>query len=161
MKIYSAALFLILSLTGCISNGQEKDTNTKKETYAVVKTEQQWKQQLSDEEYHVLREKGTEYAFSGKYDKFYEDGVYLCKGCSTPLFKSENKFNSGTGWPSFDQAIKGNVGYDTDYDLGYARTEIHCNTCGGHLGHVFNDGPKKTTGKRYCINSVSLDFKPE
>ena len=161
MRIYSFTLFLLLSLTSCITNGQENSESSENKTYTVVKTEQEWKQQLTEQEYYVLREKGTEYAFSGIYDKFYEDGVYLCKACNTPLFQSENKFNSGTGWPSFDQAIKNNVGYDTDYDLGYARTEVHCNTCGGHLGHVFNDGPKNTTGKRYCVNSVSLNFKPQ
>ena len=161
MRIYSFTLLLLLSLTSCITNGQENSESSENKTYTVVKTEQEWKQQLTEQEYYVLREKGTEYAFSGIYDKFYEDGVYLCKACNTPLFQSENKFNSGTGWPSFDQAIKNNVGYDTDYDLGYARTEVHCNTCGGHLGHVFNDGPKNTTGKRYCVNSVSLNFKPQ
>ena len=161
MRITSLVLIAIFSLTSCLTQGQEPKSKKSKHSYSVVKTEQEWKQQLTEQEYYVLREQGTEYAFSGKYDKFYETGTYLCKACATPLFESEHKFNSGTGWPSFDRGIKGNIGYDTDYDLGYARTEVHCNTCGGHLGHVFNDGPKKTTGKRYCVNSVSLAFKPE
>lgn len=149
---------LALIIFSCTSNAQEQKQQ-KKEHYKVVKTDAEWKAQLTPMEFYVLRKAGTERAFTGKYDKFYKDGVYNCKACSTPLFKSNHKFNSGTGWPSFDTAIKGNVGYDTDYDLGYARTEIHCNTCGGHLGHVFNDGPSDTTGKRYCVNSVSLQFE--
>ncbi|MFD0962488.1 peptide-methionine (R)-S-oxide reductase MsrB [Pseudofulvibacter geojedonensis] len=142
----------------CQSNtAQDKKNSSKK----VQKTELEWKKQLTSLEYNVLREKGTERAFTGKYDKFYENGTYLCKGCDTPLFLSENKFNSGTGWPSFDAGIKGNIGYDSDNYLGYTRTEIHCNTCKGHLGHVFDDGPSETTGKRYCVNSVSLLFAPK
>lgn len=154
-----ASLIVVMSLFfSCQTNSQEKKQEEKK--YAVTKSDSEWKAQLDDLEYYVLRQAGTESAFSGMYDKFYKKGVYLCKGCDTPLFKSDNKFNSGTGWPSFDTAIKGNVGYDTDYAIGYARTEIHCNTCGGHLGHVFDDGPRDTTGKRYCVNSVSLNFEP-
>jgi peptide-methionine (R)-S-oxide reductase len=149
-------LLIFFLLIGCQSNAQKKQTYPK-----VNKTNQEWKNQLTSVEYNVLRKAGTERAFSGKYDKFYEKGMYTCKGCNTPLFESEHKYDSGSGWPSFDTAIEKNVGYITDKDLGYVRTEIHCNSCNGHLGHVFNDGPKNTTGKRYCINSVSLSFVVE
>ncbi|WP_152286547.1 peptide-methionine (R)-S-oxide reductase MsrB [Flavicella marina] len=126
----------------------------------VVKTESEWKQILSDSEYYVLREKGTEQAGSGVYNKHYEKGVYNCAGCNTPLFRSENKYNSYSGWPSFDRFIKSNVEEIEDTSYGMKRTEVVCAICDGHLGHVFNDGPKETTGLRYCINSVSLKFKP-
>lgn len=153
------ALLLIVSMIfSCKSKGQESE---KKETFPVTKTEAEWKAELTDMEYFVLREAGTERAFSSALNKEYRKGTFHCAACNTPLFKSENKFDSGTGWPSFDQEIKGNVAFSTDYDLGYARTEEHCATCGGHLGHVFNDGPKDTTGKRHCINGVALDFVPE
>lgn len=153
------ALLLIVSMIfSCKSKGQESE---KKETFPVTKTEAEWKAELTDMEYYVLREAGTERAFSSALNKEYRKGTFHCAACNTPLFKSENKFDSGTGWPSFDQEIEGNVAFSTDYDLGYARTEEHCATCGGHLGHVFNDGPKDTTGKRHCINGVALDFVPE
>ena len=123
-----------------------------------MKTDKDWKEILSPEAYHILREKGTERAFTGKYDKHFEKGVYVCAGCSMELFDSSSKFNSHCGWPSFDRAIKGSIEYDVDYKLGYARTELKCSKCGGHLGHVFKDGPKETTGKRHCINSAALNF---
>jgi len=145
----------IILLLSCQSNAQKNNTDVK-----IQKTDIQWKNELSSIEYYVLRESGTERAFTGTYNKFYKDGLYHCNGCDTPLFKSKHKFDSGTGWPSFDTAIKENVSYDSDINIGYTRTEIHCTTCGGHLGHVFNDGPKETTGKRYCVNSVSLIFYP-
>jgi len=153
-KIFTILPFILL--LSCQSNAQKTNSVTK-----IQKTATEWKNVLSPTEYYVLRESGTERAFTGKYNKFYKDGTYHCKGCNTPLFKSKHKFDSRTGWPSFDTAIKGNVGYDSDKNLGYTRTEIHCKVCNGHLGHVFNDGPKKTTGKRYCVNSVSLNFYPK
>ncbi|WP_336070954.1 peptide-methionine (R)-S-oxide reductase MsrB [Mesoflavibacter sp. CH_XMU1404-2] len=153
------ALLLIISMVfSCKSKGQETE---KKETFPIAKTEAEWKAELTDMEYYVLREAGTERAFSSALNKEYRKGTFHCAACNTPLFKSENKFDSGTGWPSFDQEIEGNVAFSTDYDLGYARTEEHCATCGGHLGHVFNDGPKDTTGERHCINGVALNFVPE
>lgn len=156
--MYKTLSILILSLLllNCQQNTAQ-ESNSKK----IRKTTAEWKKQLNALEFYVLREQGTERAFTGVYDKFYKKGTYHCKGCNTPLFKSNHKFNSGTGWPSFDTPIKNNVAYTTDYELGYARTEIHCSICNGHLGHVFNDGPKETTGKRYCVNSVSLQFNPE
>jgi peptide-methionine (R)-S-oxide reductase len=121
------------------------------------KPEQDWKEKLSEEEYRILREAGTERPFSGKYNMHFEDGTYKCAGCDTPLFVSNTKFDSGCGWPSFDEAIEGNVTYKQDRKLGMLRTEILCTNCGGHLGHVFDDGPTDT-GKRYCVNSLSLNF---
>ena len=117
-----------------------------------------WKENLSEESYRILREKGTEPPFSGKYNLHFENGYYLCKACENPLFKSGQKFDSGCGWPSFDDAIKGSVKNILDKSHGMIRTEIVCNNCGGHLGHVFNDGPTET-GQRYCVNSLSVDFK--
>ncbi len=159
MIMKKIALLLVVTLMfSCKSKGQDKD---EKKSFSVSKTDSQWKAELTDMEYYVLREAGTERAFSSPLNNEYRSGTFHCAACNTPLFKSENKFDSGTGWPSFDQEIKGNVAFSTDYDLGYARTEEHCATCGGHLGHVFNDGPKDTTGKRHCINGVALDFVPE
>ncbi|WP_412560694.1 peptide-methionine (R)-S-oxide reductase MsrB [Winogradskyella sp. MIT101101] len=152
-------LFTLSLLFSCNSSAQKKDKQ-EKETFPVTKTEAEWKEQLTDKQYYVLREAGTERPFSSPLNKNYEEGVYHCAACDTPLFESEHKFDSGTGWPSFDREIEGNVAFSTDYDIGYARTEEHCATCGGHLGHVFNDGPKETTGKRHCINGVALKFVP-
>ena len=124
-------------------------------------SEDKWKKKLTKEQYGVLREKGTEPAFTGKYWNHHEKGIYKCAGCGAPLFSSEKKFDSGTGWPSFDQPIdKEIVEEKSDKSHGMIRTEVLCSNCGGHLGHVFNDGPK-TTSCRYCINSVSLEFDKE
>jgi len=121
-------------------------------------SEKKWKDILTQEQFRILREKGTEPPFSGVFNTHFEDGTYFCAGCNAPLFKSETKFNSGCGWPSFDASIKGSIKYSVDKSLGMIRTEILCNSCNGHLGHVFNDGPTDT-GTRYCVNSISLDFK--
>ncbi|MEI8249052.1 MAG: peptide-methionine (R)-S-oxide reductase MsrB [Candidatus Taylorbacteria bacterium] len=122
--------------------------------------EEEIKKKLTPEEYHVLREKGTEAPFSGKLLHEERTGMYTCKVCNTPLFSSEAKFDSGTGWPSFDQALPGTVITKEDNEFGMRRTEILCAKCGSHLGHVFDDGPTKT-GKRYCLNSVCLDILPQ
>jgi len=151
--------FTLVLFFSCNSIAQKKNQDAEK-IYKITKTEAEWKAQLTSKEYNVLRQAGTERAFTSDLNKNNTSGIYLCKGCDTPLFNSKHKFDSGTGWPSFDREIKGNVDFSTDYNLGYARTEEHCATCGGHLGHVFNDGPKKTTGKRHCINGVSLKFVP-
>lgn len=116
---------------------------------------------LSDEQKAVLFEKATEAPFTGAFLYNSDDGDYVCANCGSRLFHSDTKYDSACGWPSFDQAIKGAVKEDIDTSLGMRRTEISCATCGGHLGHVFDDGPIETTGTRYCINSLSLDFKPQ
>ncbi|MDT8347479.1 MAG: peptide-methionine (R)-S-oxide reductase MsrB [Flavobacteriaceae bacterium] len=127
-------------------------------TYKVQKTEAQWQAELPDAVYKVLRQAYTERPFSSSLNNNYEKGLYQCAGCSAALYRSENKYDSGSGWPSFDRSIKNAVAYDVDYKLGYKRTEVHCANCGGHLGHVFDDGPSDTTGKRHCINGLALTF---
>lgn len=156
-KLISFLAFLLL--INCTSKAQI--TPKEKKTYKIVKTDAAWKKQLTDKQYYVLREAGTERAFSSPLNKNYKPGIYVCTACKTELYKSEHKYDSGSGWPSFDRAIKGSVELDVDYKIGYARTELKCNTCGGHLGHSFDDGPEKTTGKRHCINGVALEFIPE
>jgi peptide-methionine (R)-S-oxide reductase len=129
--------------------------------FNVQKTEKEWEEQLSREEYYILRQKGTERPFTGEFNMHFENGDYHCKGCGAKLFESEHKFESGCGWPSFDQAVEGAIEYIRDTSHGMIRTETVCANCGGHLGHVFNDGPRETTGMRYCINSISIGFEPE
>ena len=155
-------IFIIFTLLlfNCNSSAQKQKNNTTN-SFKVNKTDAQWQAELSEMEYLVLRQAATERPFSSPFNKNYEVGIYVCTACQTPLFNSEHKFDSGTGWPSFDKTIEGNVAFSTDNDLGYIRVEEHCATCGGHLGHVFTDGPKDTTGERHCINGVALTFIPE
>jgi peptide-methionine (R)-S-oxide reductase len=122
----------------------------------------EWREKLTPEQYHILREAGTERAFTGKYDKHYDAGEYYCAGCGQKLFGSEDKYNSGCGWPAFTEPAEGEVVEEhRDVSHGMVRTEVTCSNCGGHLGHVFPDGPRDRGGLRYCINSAALDFEPE
>ena len=138
---------------------KEHGMKTKKQK-EVNLSDEEWQKKLTPEEYHILREKGTERPFTGKYDKFYEQGVYKCAGCDTELFISAAKYNSECGWPAFYESLPGKIDESSDNSFGMTRVEITCEKCGGHLGHVFNDGPQPT-GLRYCVNSASLDFDPE
>ncbi|MBE9166131.1 peptide-methionine (R)-S-oxide reductase MsrB [Pleurocapsales cyanobacterium LEGE 06147] len=130
---------------------------TTNENFEIQKTEQEWRESLTPEQFRVLRKHGTERAGTSPLDKQYAKGIYVCAGCGQPLFTSETKFNSGTGWPSFNAPIENAVGTSVDRSLFMTRTEVHCSRCGGHLGHVFNDGPRPT-GRRYCMNGVALNF---
>jgi peptide-methionine (R)-S-oxide reductase len=125
--------------------------------FEIARSEAEWKKILTPEQFHILRQHGTERAGTSPLDKEYGKGVYVCAGCELPLFRSETKFDSRTGWPSFWAPIEGAVGTTTDTSFFMTRTEVHCRRCGGHLGHVFDDGPKPT-GLRYCINGVALKF---
>ncbi|MGB5227010.1 MAG: peptide-methionine (R)-S-oxide reductase MsrB [Eudoraea sp.] len=164
MKKY-VCIILLISM-GCKGVSQEKEAVTEKgeeqkEAFKVVKSEEEWRKELTEMQFYILRKAGTENPGSSELLKNKMAGTYVCVGCGTALFKSEYKFDSGTGWPSFDREIEGNVAFDVDYKIGYKRTEEHCAVCGGHLGHVFEDGPRETTGLRHCINGAALQFVPE
>ena len=165
MRIIFFSLFLFF---GCYVNSQETSVDDSAFTEAdfpetiskIEKSEKEWKKELNEQEYYVLRKKGTERPFTGKYWDNKKEGIYCCSGCGLALFDSKTKYKSGTGWPSFYAPVDEKyISNDFDFDIGYRRTELLCARCGGHLGHVFEDGPKPT-GLRYCINSVSLDFVP-
>ena len=160
MKKSFIVTLVLISSFGLIScTAQTKKMDNKE--FKISKTDAEWKAALSPEQYNVLREKGTEIAFTGEYWKNYNEGVYHCAGCNTPLFNADTKFKSGSGWPSFWEPInEDNVKIVVDKSFGMVREEVVCGVCGGHLGHVFNDGPKPT-GLRYCLNSASLDFEVE
>lgn len=152
--VVAVAAFVAFSFLG--SRAEEK----KAEKFPVTKTDAEWKKLLSPEAYRVLRREDTERPYSSSLEKNTAAGTYRCAGCGQELFSSQTKFDSGCGWPSFYQPVsKKAVGNKTDYKLVVARTEVHCSHCGGHLGHVFDDGPKPT-GKRFCINGAALEFVP-
>jgi peptide-methionine (R)-S-oxide reductase len=156
LKTTSLAIIAIF-LGSC---GAQSSTKTEDSmAYNVEKSDSAWKAELSEDEYRVLRQKGTERPHTGAYDQLWDTGTYVCKGCGSELFKSTTKFDAGCGWPSFYQGIKSDAIKEIqDRTLGMTRTEVVCANCGGHLGHVFNDGFGQPTGLRYCINSVSLGF---
>ncbi|MGF1648952.1 MAG: peptide-methionine (R)-S-oxide reductase MsrB [Hyphomicrobiaceae bacterium] len=155
-RSFSAAL---AAAAGIGALGKSVEAEAGKRTFEIEKTEAEWRALLTPEQFYVLREHGTERAFTSPLDKLYEAGTYHCAGCDLALFESETKYDSGTGWPSFWQPIEGAIGTSVDYVLFYPRTEVHCRRCGGHLGHVFNDGPRPT-GLRYCMNGIAMTFKP-
>ncbi len=151
MKVYMTILSMCSFFLACTQNSE--NMSTKDNAY--------WKENLSSEAYRVLREKGTEMAFTGKYYHFDKKGIYCCAGCNQPLFDSKHKYDSGSGWPSFYQSINSNaIKRVQDASHGMNRIEIVCSNCNGHLGHVFNDGPKPT-GERHCVNSISLKFEDQ
>lgn len=159
MKNVILLLVAVFTFSSCQSQ-EKKEVSRKGNTSKIQKTDAEWKKELTPEQYEVLRKKGTERAFTGEYYDHFEKGKYVCAACGNVLFNSDAKFDSDCGWPSFDQAIKGSVIYKEDISFGMVRTEVMCAKCGGHLGHVFDDGPKETTGKRFCTNSVSIKFEP-
>lgn len=165
MKHLILTAVLLLSLNSCMSQDKDKakmaDQQPPAKKEKIVKTEAEWRKELTPEEFRVLREKGTETPHTGEYVDNFQKGIYVCAACKNPLFYSSAKFHSDCGWPSFDKAIKGSVDFHDDNSFGMKRVEVTCARCGGHLGHVFDDGPKETTGERFCTNSVSVKFIPE
>lgn len=159
MKLSKRQFFSLGSIgVAAFMFGCGKDA-TAKARFAVTLTDAEWKKRLSPAAYRVLRQEDTETPFTSALNKEKRKGTFVCAGCNQRLFASSTKYDSGTGWPSFWQPLAGGVGTKTDYKIGLPRTEVHCARCGGHLGHVFNDGPKPT-GKRYCMNGVAMKFVP-
>lgn len=156
--------FLAIIAVSCNSNAQKSDSNSNSDNlaskYKVSKTDAEWKEILTPAQYQVLRKAGTERPFSSELNDIKKPGTFVCAACGTALYETKHKFESGTGWPSFDRAIESGIAMGSDSKLGYSRDEIHCATCGGHLGHLFNDGPRETTGKRHCINGDAMKFIP-
>ena len=159
LKLLAFLLLISPTIGSCQQEKKTKESNAPK-SYQVTKTDEEWRQILPSLTYQVLRKAATERAFSGELNYQKGKGIYACAGCNTPLYSSAHKYDSGSGWPSFDRGNDEYIEYDVDYKIGYARTELKCAVCGGHLGHMFSDGPRNTTGKRHCINSAALNFIP-
>src|SRR5699024_3030881 len=155
MRLIGVLLVLVLFIS-CEGKAQQQEKND----FSVQKTEQEWKSTLTPDQFYVLRNEGTERPYSSDLIKLDESGDLHCVACNNLLFRSDNQFDADCGWPSFDKPVEGAVVYKDDYKIGFKRTEVRCAECNGHLGHVFDDGPKETTGKRYCINGVALKFSP-
>lgn len=152
-------IILTIILLSLVSHSNySQATTTKTMSKKVIKTDEEWRKILTPEQYRILRQKGTDLPGEGGYTSHFEKGTYHCAACDLQLFESNSKFESHCGWPSFDDSIEGTVEYVVDKSHGMIRTEIVCASCGGHLGHIFNDGPKETTGERYCVNTTSIKF---
>lgn len=158
MKNIFLALVTIITIS-CNGNAQ-KESKISSE-FEITKSEAEWKEILSPQQYAVLRKGATERAYSSELNEVDQPGTFVCAACSKEFYRNENKFDSGTGWPSFDRAIKGGIAFGAESTYGFEPNEIHCARCGGHLGHIFDDGPEKTTGKRHCINGVAMKFIPD
>jgi peptide-methionine (R)-S-oxide reductase len=156
----SFSLATVSAAAAALLSRQAMASDVPQGAFPVQKTDEEWKKTLSKEQYYVLRQHGTERAFTSPLDKTYAPGEYHCAGCGALLFTSDTKFNSGTGWPSFFKPVDKAIGTKTDRSFFMTRTEVHCATCGGHLGHVFPDGPAPT-GQRYCMNGVAMTFVPK
>ncbi|OYU81749.1 MAG: peptide-methionine (R)-S-oxide reductase [Flavobacterium sp. BFFFF1] len=154
-------LFLILSICSFAVAGAQEIKTSNTSGFEVEKTDAEWKKQLTPEQYEVLRNKGTEKPNTGAYVNNFEKGTYVCAACGNLIFNSDAKFKSDCGWPTFDKAVKNSIIFVADDSTGTVRTEAACSRCGSHLGHVFDDGPAKTTGKRFCTNSVAIKFVAE
>lgn len=167
VPLFVITLSCVITTSWTCASGQLRSRASNSDTlrkdtmsYKIQKTEEEWKSVLGEESYRVLRLKGTERPFTSEYETLWDSGTYVCKGCGQELFSSETKFDAGCGWPSFYQSIdKSRIKEIADYSHGMSRVEVVCSACGGHLGHVFNDGYGQPTGLRYCINGVSLGFR--